>query len=347
MRAQFPVVSQCIYLNTAYTGPLSLSLLADRRASDRHFLEQGDQYKKEVEKSYLKDAKQLLADFVLSKEENTFISSNFSFAFQSFLFLLPKEAHFLLLEEEYPSLTGIVEDFSFSSTSVSITEDVEEQVWEALHQNTFTVFALSAVQYTSGLMFDFAWLKKIKASFPDLIILVDGTQFVGAEYFNFIDSPVDALFGSSYKWIMAGYGTGYAIFKDECLLKLGINEQKINAIYDRGQIAVNAIGSLCTALRLIGKHDFFFHIAYKHQLNDRLKDELIERDLLAPWVAKRKQHSSIYNLRVSEEVYQELVRNDIRCIWRAGGVRIAIHYYNNQDDIDQFLSILDRLLEFE
>lgn len=347
MREQFPVVSKCIYLNTAYTGPLSLSLLADRKVDDQQFLEKGDQYKKVDEKSYLNNAKQLLSDFVLAKEENTFISSNFSFAFQSFLFHLPKEAHFLLLEEEYPSLSGIVEDFGFSSTSVPVTEMVEEQVWKALHQTTYTVFAFSAVQYTSGLMFDFDWLKKIKERFPDLLILVDGTQFIGAEYFNFKDSPIDALFGSTYKWIMAGYGTGYAIFKDECLVKLRITPAKIHAIYDRGQIAVQAIGRLCSALQLIRAYDFFFQINYKHQLNSKLKAKLIERDLLAPWVVKRKYHSSIYNLKVSKGVYQELLRNNIRCIWRAGGVRIAIHYYNCQEDIDQFLSILDRLLESE
>ena len=83
------------------------------------------------------------------------------------------------------------------------------KLWQ---QNEYQVLALSAIQYSNGFLVDFAILEKIKKAFPELIILVDGTQFIGAEEFSLSNSCVDALFGSAYKWLMAGHGTGFALF---------------------------------------------------------------------------------------------------------------------------------------
>ena len=80
-------------------------------------------------------------------------------------------------------------------------------MWEEFHKVPYEVLTFSAIQYTSGLFFDMMWLEKIK----DLskYILIDGTQFLGAELFSLRESPIDAIFGSTYKWLLAGYGTGY------------------------------------------------------------------------------------------------------------------------------------------
>ena len=58
-------------------------------------------------------------------------------------------------------------------------------MWEELHKAPYEVLTLSVIQYTSGLFFDMMWLEKIKKTFPGLIILIDGTQFLGAELFRF------------------------------------------------------------------------------------------------------------------------------------------------------------------
>ena len=113
MRLFFPVLDQCIYLNTAYTGPTSTKIQEWNYKDDILYNQLGDQYKKTVEKDYLSKANLLLSEFVNAPKETTFISSNFSSAFQSFLIHLPKEFHFLLLEDEYPSLQGFVKVLNF------------------------------------------------------------------------------------------------------------------------------------------------------------------------------------------------------------------------------------------
>ena len=345
MRNHFPILDHCLYFNTAYTAPLSSALSKWHLADDLVYEEKGDFYKNEIEKDYFQTATKALARFADAEVDSTFITGNFSSAFQNFLIHLPRDFRFLVLEDEYPSLTGTVADLGFESHTLPISANIEEVVWEALHKASYEVLTLSAIQYTSGLFFDITWLAKIKKAFPNLIILVDGTQFLGAELFSLRESPVDAIFGSSYKWLLAGYGTGYAAIKTSLLSQLGFNIDKLAAVYDRGQLSIKAVGSLGFSLNQIMASDFPALIRQKQALANRMFEELKKRALLTNIVAQRERHSSIYNLQITEEVYQGLLARNVRCIKRGNGVRVAVHYYNNPQDINAFLKIIDDLLK--
>ena len=344
MRDQFPILENCLYLNTAYTAPLSKGLSQWRLADDLAFEKKGDGYKTQIEKTYFNEARSALAYFADAEQPTTFITSNFSTAFQNFLLFFPRDTRFLVLEDEYPSLTGIIDDLGFSSHRLTLSSIIEEKVWEALHNNSYEVFALSVIQYTSGLYFSFAWLEKIKKSFPALIILVDGTQFLGAELFSLQQSPVDAIFGSTYKWLFAGYGSGYAAIKSSLLTQLNLDVNRLANAYDRGHLSIKAVGSLAFSLQQIMAADFPSLIEYKQQLSSQMFVALKERNLLCKITAQRAQHSSIFNLQVNEKIYQGLLGKNVRCVQRGEGVRIALHYYNNQQDVTTFLQIIDALL---
>ena len=345
MRNHFPILDHCLYFNTAYTAPLSSALSKWHLADDLVYEEKGDFYKNEIEKDYFQTATKALARFADAEVDSTFITGNFSSAFQNFLIHLPRDFRFLVLEDEYPSLTGTVADLGFESHTLPISTNIEEVVWEALHKASYEVLTLSVIQYTSGLFFDITWLAKIKKAFPNLIILVDGTQFLGAELFSLRESPVDAIFGSSYKWLLAGYGTGYAAIKMSLLSQLGLNINKLAAVYDRGQLSIKAVGSLGFSSNQIMASDFPALIRQKQALANLMFEELKKRALLTDIVAQRERHSSIYNLQITEAVYQGLLAKNVRCIKRGNGLRVAVHYYNNPQDINAFLQIIDDLLK--
>ena len=277
LRHLFPVLDQCLYLNTAYTAPLSRPIHDWYSKDDQQFLAHGDQYKIIDEKKYSLTAQHALAKFVGNAIDHTFITGNFSSAFQNFILHLPKGSRFLLLSEEYPSLTGLVNHHGFDFDEVNITVDIEEKVWDALHGKSYDVFALSAIQYSSGMFFDMKWLEKIKKAFPNLMILIDGTQFLGAEIFSLRESPVDAIFGSSYKWLLAGYGTGYAAIKTSLLSQLGLSIKKLATAYDRGQLSIKAVGSLGFSLNQIIAADFPSLIRQKQALAHQMFERSLER----------------------------------------------------------------------
>ncbi|MGB2244806.1 MAG: aminotransferase class V-fold PLP-dependent enzyme [Flavobacteriaceae bacterium] len=344
MRDQFPLLSNCVYLNTAYTAPLSQPLYEWRKKDELMFLNTGDLYKKEIEKTYYTRARAVLSKFIGSQETATFITANFSVAFQNFVMHLPPTTRVLVLEEEYPSLTGVLNDMGFPLKTVPVSGQFEQDVWQELHKGTYEVLALSVIQYTSGLYFDLSWLEKIKTAFPDLLILADGTQFIGAEPFDFSSSAIDAIFGSTYKWLMAGYGTGYAVLKPELMTVLESSLLSFETIFDRGHLSINAVGSLSIALTSILKENFSALMVHKKALSAQLSRGLLDRNLLENRVKKRHQHSSIFNLKISPTVFQGLLENNVRCIWRGEGARIAVHHYNSVEDISRFFKILDQFL---
>lgn len=341
MRDYFPFLNNCIYLNTPYTAPLSQPLLDWRKKEEQLFFELGDHYKKHNEKKYIEEARKELALFTNSSIEHTFICGNFSSAFQQFLMFLSPTTSFLIFEEEYPSLTQIVEGMGFLAHKIPLSSSPEKEVQTAIKNNKIDVLALSAIQYESGLFFDMETLSQLKKEYPNLIILVDGTQFLGAELFSFAESPVDAIFGSCYKWLMAGHGTGYAIYKPSLLHHHGFSLKKIVQAHDKGQLSISAIGSLMVALKLLSASSFSSLIQHKKRLSILLKKELEKRELLAKEIADRKHHSSIFNLALSREQYEKLLAKNVRCIWRGQGVRIGIHHYNTETEIVQFLALLD------
>lgn len=344
MRDHYPILANCLYFNTAYTAPLSTELSNWRSSDDQIYLTAGDDYKTSIEKKYVDEARTALSHFAEAEKKTTFIAANFSSAFQNLLLHLPKESTFLLLEDEYPSLSGMVDDFGFESTVLPVSFTIEEEVWSHLQQHSYAVFAFSAIQYSCGLYFDITWLEKIKKAFPKMLLLVDGTQFLGAEVFSFSKSPFDAIFGSTYKWLMAAYGTGYAIFKPALINDLGLSLEKIEATYDRGQLSVKAVGSLTFSLNKILQADFPKLMKHKKQLAQELFKRLKKRALLSGVISKRKQHSSIFNLQINEPTYQFLLANNVRCIKRGTGVRIAVHHYNTQQDVDALLQLLDEVI---
>ena len=344
MREHFPLLKECLYFNTAYTAPLSQALMQWREEDDNTYLKTGDGYKLIHEKHYLEEARKALSAFAGAEEHYTFITSNFSSAFQNFLIQLPPHFRFLSLKEEYPSLTGVIEDLNFKTTLLPITAKVEEAIWQELHQNDYEVLALSAIQYSTGLYFDFAYLEKIKKAFPALIILIDGTQFLGAESFSLTSSPVDAIFGSTYKWLMAGHGTGYALFSSQLIERLHFNLEKLSSIYDRGQLSVKAIGSLLFSMEQLLNADFEHLMQHKKALTTLLFEGLKKRQLLDQTTLDRKKHSSIFTIQVNEEVYQKLLKNNVRCIQRGLGVRLSVHHYNNKEDIASLMALLDDMI---
>ena len=72
---------------------------------------------------------------------------------------------------------------------------------------------------------------------------------------------------------------------------------------------------------------------------------LKERDLLEEFVSVRKHHSSIFTIKANSKIFEKLKKENIRCIQRGIGVRISVHFYNTQKDIDKLFHVLDQIIK--
>ena len=65
--------------------------------------------------------------------------------------------------------------------------------------------------------------------------------------------------------------------------------------------------------------------------------------LLDPEVERRKDHSSIYTIVGDRTLHDELQRRGVRCSLRGKGVRVSVHFYNEEYEVDNLIKILKKL----
>jgi len=318
---------------------MSTQLFEYRNNLEKEYLRKGDVFKVDGIQR-IDSFRKTISAFINSPKKNTFFTSNFSIGYSYILDLIPKGSRVLTLENDYDSLLEGLAERDFLVDYVPITSDFELQIEKQLDKKEYSVLAISVVQFLSGIKVDFNALNKIKEKHPTLIIIGDSTQFIGSDFFDFNHSPFDVIIGSGYKWLLAGFGNAYISVSDHFLNQTKCSSQ---IIYDKvyaGHINFLGSASLDFAIKFFQNNDFNNLIKIKNHLGTLLREGLKELNLLDPIVEKREDHSSIYTILGDKTLYDKIQSSGIRCALRGKGVRVAVHFYNNESDIDNFIKIL-------
>ena len=358
-RKRFPVLRQYIYANTASAGLLNDKLMEWRQEHDLDYLIGGSQMKTKAMHNDIPETRKTVAHFFGAKIENTALSPNFSLGLNLLLEGLDRKHNILLLQNDYPSVNWPFEYRDFKVSYAKLDENLEHNIHRKIKSDHISVLALSLVQWVSGIAIDMDFLKSLKKDFPDLIIIADGTQFCGTTDFNFEDSGIDILGASGYKWLLSGYGNGFFLFKDGIEDSFSPKSTGFNAAdgdlngygqirftkhFEPGHLDTLNFGSLTFSLNYLaslGKKDIEAQLAH---LSKKAKEELTELRLLDPAVVAREGHSTIFNIKGDDRVFEKLRQNDVICSQRGGGIRLSFHFYNSEKDIDSILKILKTVL---
>ncbi len=342
IRSLFPVLNSCTYLNTPYVGLMSTQLFEFRNSLEKEYLREGDEFKIDSSQR-IDDFRATISSFINSTKTNTFITSNFSTGYRYILDLISKGSRVLTLENDYNSLLEGLVERDFLVDYVPITSDFELQIEKQLDKKEYSVLALSVLQFLSGIKVDFNILKRIKQKHPTLIIIGDSTQFMGSDFFDFNHSPFDVIIGSGYKWLLAGFGNAYISVSEHFLNQTKCSSQIIYEKVYAGHINFLGSASLDFSIKFLQNNDFNNLIKIKNRLATLLREELKELNLLDPIVEKRTDHSSIFTILGDKNLYYNLLSNGIRCSLRGKGVRVAVHFYNIESEIENLIKVLKKL----
>mgnify|MGYP001209989961 FL=1 len=337
----FPLLTNGTYLNTAYVGPMSKALADFRREHEAAYVQNGGDYKTDAYVT-LNDTHIALAEFFGASSSNTFVIPNFSIGIRNVISLLPKKLNILLLKEDYPSMIKSFEEEDFNIHKISLSSNIEEAIDKRLAHGDIDILALSIVQYASGLLVDMNFLKKIKQQYPNLILIADGTQFLGGHNFNFDSSPFDVLAASGYKWLLAGFGNGVLMVSDAYLDMIKKNSSTLFNLVFSGHFNILAVASLRFAIDAFTKNDFSTLMKKKDKISQEAKQLLDANGFIDPWVSQRENHSSIFILKGKKDLYKRLIKNKIKCVPRGKGVRISFHYFNTNHDLSRLIEVLKK-----
>ncbi|SHG62778.1 Selenocysteine lyase/Cysteine desulfurase [Salegentibacter echinorum] len=347
LRKGFPVLEQYTYLNTAASGLLPEAVWEFRQEHDLDFL-LGASVFKEKQAHILADTREMLGKFCDAAPQRVALVPNFSFGFNTLLEGLKENKNALLLNNDYPSINWAVESREFKISYAEINENLEQNIAEAFKRKQPNFFAFSIVQYLNGIKINLDFIKELKEKYPETLFIGDGTQFCGTEAFSFESSGLDVLICSTYKWLNAGYGNAFMLFKEEVEEKVtpknlgfGSLQGKYKAQegsfigkFEPGHQDTLNFGSLLAALKLIDKTGKTKIYAQINTLKELAKAEFTKMNLLEEAVVKRTEHTSIFNIKGGDKLFEYLRSENIITSQRGDGIRVSFHYFNTEKELD-------------
>ncbi|NAS29382.1 aminotransferase class V-fold PLP-dependent enzyme [Flavobacteriaceae bacterium R38] len=354
---EFPLLSQYTYANIAASGLMYERLMDWRQEHDLDFLIKGSIFR-EKHHVFIEEIRATVGQFFGCRTENVSLIPNFSFGFNTFLEGIDKGKKVLLLQNDYPSVNEAVENRGFKTCYAVIDENLESNIKEAIRNEKPDILALSLVQYINGIKVDLDFLKNLKSEYPELIIVADGTQFCGIEAFDFETSGIDILGASAYKWLLAGYGCGFMMFKEDCIRHIYPNtfenlepvtfsktQEHLMRYFEPGHQDTLNYGSLKFSLDFLREIGVDKIQEQLEILSSRAKEELTQLNALEDAVVKRTNHSTIFNIKGDDALFKKLTSNGIICSQRGSGIRLSFHFFNTEKDINRIVQLLRKELK--
>ena len=337
---KFPALENKIYLDTARSGLMFSELLSWRNKHEIDFLNRGSQFRLNHE-SLLDQTKLEINKFLGSIDLTTFLVQNFSIGLSLLLKAIKSDRTVLLVEGDYTSIISQVALSGLNHVLVKNNFNVENQILNGIKKHNPDLLIFSIVQHIDGTLIDLDFIKQIKKDYPNILIIADGTQFCGTKYFDFKNSSIDVLISSGYKWMLGGYGNGFISF-NKGFLNSHFKLEKKNFLnfFEPGHHDTLSFGSLLFSLKKISNYGIDKIEKQINSLSIYTLDKLKTKKLLDAKILKRNNHSNIFNIKGDEELYKQLLDNNIICSQRGNGIRISINFYNTKSEIDYFLSFV-------
>ena len=241
-----------------------------------------------------------------------------------------------------------------------------ENLLEAIDSNT-KVVALGHIHWADGTLFDLKAIRE-KSREVGAVLIIDGTQSVGALPFDVKEIQPDALICASYKWLLGPYSIGAAYFGPYFDNGSPLEENWINRENSEnfsGLVNYRS-GYQPGSLRYeVGEHSNFVLLPMMLEAIKKLnewgvsniqehchnisKDALLRLEGSKFYTEQAEFRAAhMFGIKCKEELDSELLskklkENQISVSMRGNAIRIAPHVYNTKADIE---TLIDLLLEF-
>ncbi|AVR47397.1 aminotransferase [Christiangramia fulva] len=353
LRKGFPVLQQYTYLNTAASGLLPEKVWEFRQDHDLDFLIQAS-ILKEKQGEVLTEVREAVGDFFHCAPNRVALVPNFSYGFNSLLESISGDKKALLLENDYPSINWPVKSRKFETVFAKIDQNLEDNILQKIEKEKPDFFAFSIVQYINGVKLGIDFLKELKQKFPDLILIADGTQYLGTENFKFDETNIDVVISSCYKWLNGGYGNGFMLFNDDIQGKISpkhlgfgslqgkykAHEGNFIGKFEPGHQDTLNYGSLKVAIDVIKEKGMENIETQVKKLKNGAAQKFLEAGLIEPWIGERPDIAPLFNIKGDEKLSEKLRSEGVITSRRGDGIRVSMHYFNTEDELKLLFKLL-------
>jgi len=374
-RALYPHTGDVVYFNSAAYGPFAstvgraiddnVKLRTEARRDDSHFAF-----------STADELRQDFAKLTGASKKQIGLATNTTFGLNLAAFGLPLKRgdEILLSDIEFPAAVYTFQGAAKTRglkvrfvKSRGLRFDIDELL-KAISPKT-RLLCLSYVQFFNGFKNDLATVGEICRKHK-MFFVVDGIQGMGAEPVNLRKLPVDVFACGCQKWMLGPHGTGFFYLADSVrdrlitpfMTWLGV-DWKMNfgdlLHYERPYFdsarrfetasypAMNLSGlkEAVKIFQMLGIRNIQRH---NHALIDRLV-EYIETNPFYNITAcmETKHRSSIFTFACKDlpALHRFLLDRKIILVRREGSIRVAVHLFNDDSDIDRLIRALNEFAQ--
>lgn len=242
-----------------------------------------------------------------------------------------------------------------------------EALLHAINEKTCAV-SLPQVHWADGTKFDLEAVREITNKYGALLV-IDGSQSIGALPFNVQELKPDALITVGYKWMLGAYGFGFAYYNERFEGAVPVEENWINRLQSEDfQRLVNyqdeykssshrfnfgeysqliAIAMLTESLELIQTWGVESIQDYCHQISAPCIEALQNLGCFIESEEYRGKH--LFGVRMPEDADITLLKKvaseeKVFVSFRGSAVRISAHLYNEVQDFERLLRVFKKVL---
>jgi selenocysteine lyase/cysteine desulfurase len=371
-RRLFPHTKDRVYFNSASYGPFSV--LVKKAVEDNVALRlQAHRDDSHDAFAAADELRAIYADFIGAQKKEIGLGLNTSFGLNIAAFGLPLEQgdEVLLSDVEFPALVytwraaaearGLKLKFLKSANRCFDIEEFKKAITRRSR-----VLAVSFVQYFNGFKNNLSLLSQICKD-NGMYLVVDGIQGMGVEPLNVRKTGIDIFSSGCQKWMLAPQGCGFFYLSEEIQQVLrppfmswqGVDwKMDFNSLvrydlpyFDSARrfelgyyVVLNLLGMRASAqlFKELGIANIQRH---NYALIDRLAAYIKSNPFYTITSCMDKKHrSSIFTFTCPayKVLHREILKSGIVLVHREGSLRVSVHLFNNEDDIDKLIEVLER-----
>ena len=362
IRKQFPVTENSTYLNAAAAGPLARGTMAAATEYYQQMMNDADIHWDEW-LAKREDVRRKVAAFINAEPDEIALTTNTSSGMNVVVDALETHGEVISCDLEFPVSTLPWMNRRIPVHLVkSVAGEVRiDDIRDATNVRT-GIICLSHVQYSNGLRMNPEELGNAKGGHA---LVVNASQSAGVFEIDVKRMKIDALCATGHKWMLSGYGSGFVYLSRELLARsrpraigwLSVEDpysdrnDEIHLRHDAAARAELGCPHFAGMFALGASVDLLASVGMKNieeralSLNRFLTDRLLDSgwNVLSP-TGDESSRSAETLVRAEDpaRVVAQLAEQKIIVTMKPQGIRVATHFFNNEDDIEQLIEALAR-----
>jgi selenocysteine lyase/cysteine desulfurase len=370
VRELFPHTKNITYFNAAAVGPFSTAVQA---AVEEHLRMRVTSEKDDSHTGFgtADELRGIYAGLVGAEHRHIGLGSNTSFGLNLAAYGLPLKAgdEILVSDIEFPAAVYTAKAAAATrGLTVKFVKSVDRRFDLDEFEKAITpksgMLMISFVQFFDGYKIDLEAVGKICKE-HGIFLVADGIQGMGAEVIDIPSLGIDIFASGCQKWMLSPQGCGFFYVSDEVRdritppfmswvgadWKMQYTDMfhydkpyfETARRFEMGYYAVLNFVGMKAAVRPFVDLGIAEIQRHNHALIDRLAEYIRSNPYYRITSSIDPKHrSSIFTFSCAdlELLHKELLRRRIILVRREGSIRVSVHLYNNEADIDKLIETM-------